>query len=176
MPPIWAQTLAWPVGESHCADMVWIPGFGRYSAKRGNRVGDAAPDFVLPDQDGRDVKLSEQWAEQPVVLVFYPRANSPICTRQMCSLRDNWGELTAKAKVFGLSYDDPAQLMKFKQAQNLPFDLLSDPDKRVAKLYGVSGMLAAARVTFVIGTDGRIKAVIDSILADEHHKQVLAAL
>ena len=156
--------------------MVWIPGFGKYSAKQGNRVGDAAPDFTLPDQDGREVKLSEQWPDQPVVLVFYPRANSPICTRQMCSLRDNWGELMAKAKVFGLSYDDPAQLKKFKQAQNLPFDLLSDPNKHVAKLYGVSGMLAAARVTFVIANDGRIKAVIDSILADEHHKQVLAAL
>ncbi|MCA8918977.1 MAG: peroxiredoxin [Planctomycetes bacterium] len=156
--------------------MVWIPGFGKYTPKQGNRVGDDAPDFTLKDHDGNEVKLSGQVGDKPVVLVFYPRAGSPICTKQMCSLRDGWTELMAKAKVFGVSYDGVEQVRKFKEQQKLPFTLLSDPNKKVAKLYGVDGTFAAARVTFVIGTDGKIKAAIDSINANEHAKQVLKAL
>ena len=156
--------------------MVWIPGFGKYTPKQGNRVGDTAPDFTLKDHDGNEVKLSGQVGDKPVVLVFYPRAGSPICTKQMCSLRDGWTELMAKAKVFGVSYDSVEQVRKFKEQQKLPFTLLSDPNKKVAKLYGVDGTFAAARVTFVIGTDGKIKAAIDSINANEHAKQVLKAL
>ena len=156
--------------------MIWIPGFGKYTARQGNRVGDAAPDFTLKDQDGSDVTLSEQVGDTPVVLVFYPRASSPVCTKQMCSLRNDWGKLSDKAKVFGLSYDPPADLKKFKQDDNLPFTLLSDPNKEVAKKYGVAGTFAAARVTFVIGTDGKIKAVIDDIQASDHAAQVLKAL
>lgn len=156
--------------------MVWIPGFGKYTPKQGNRVGDAAPDFTLKDHEGKDVTLSEQVGEKPVALVFYPRAGSPICTKQMCSLRDGWSELMAKAKVFGVSYDSVEQVRKFKEQQKLPFTLLSDPTKKVAKLYGVDGTFAAARVTFVIGTDGKVKAAIDSINANEHAKQVLNAL
>ncbi|MEZ5992924.1 MAG: peroxiredoxin [Planctomycetota bacterium] len=156
--------------------MVWIPGFGKYTPKQGNRVGDGAPDFTLKDHDGNEVKLSGQVGDKPVVLVFYPRAGSPICTKQMCSLRDGWTELMAKAKVFGVSYDSVEQVRKFKEQQKLPFTLLSDPNKEVAKLYGVDGTFAAARVTFVIGTDGKIKAAIDSINANEHAGEVLAAL
>lgn len=156
--------------------MVWIPGFGKYTAKQGNRVGDDAPDFTLKDQDGNDVTLSEQVGDKPVVLVFYPRASSPVCTKQMCSLRNDWDKLSGKAKVFGLSYDPPADLKKFKQEDNLPFTLLSDPDKEAAKRYGVAGTFAAARVTFVIGTDGKIKSVIEDIKASDHAEQVLKAL
>ena len=156
--------------------MVWIPGFGKYTAKQGNRVGDTAPDFTLKDQDGIDVTLSEQVGELPVLLVFYPRASSPVCTKQMCSLRNDWSKLSGKAKVFGLSYDPPAGLKKFKQDDNLPFTLLSDPDKVVANKYGVAGTFAAARVTFVIGTDGKITAVIEDIKASGHAEQVIAAL
>jgi thioredoxin-dependent peroxiredoxin len=153
--------------------MVWIPGFGKYTEKQGNRVGDAAPDFTLKDQDGNDVTLRQELGELPVVLVFYPRASSPVCTKQMCSLRNDWGRLSDKAKVFGLSYDPPADLKKFKQADKLPFTLLSDPNKEAAKKYGVSGTFAAARVTFVIGKDGKIKAVIEDIKAGDHAEQVL---
>lgn len=156
--------------------MVWIPGFGKYTAKQGNRVGDSAPDFTLKDQDGNDVTLGGQVGELPVVLVFYPRASSPVCTKQMCSLRNDWGKLSDKARVFGLSYDPPVHLKKFKEDDKLPFTLLSDPAKEVATKYGVAGTFAAARVTFVIGTDGKIKAVIDDIKAGDHAKQVLAAV
>jgi thioredoxin-dependent peroxiredoxin len=156
--------------------MVWIPGFGRYSPRDGNRVGDLAPDFTLKDQDARDVHLADELGEKPVVLVFYPRASSPICTKQMCSLRNEWSDLMGKVKIFGLSYDPPADLKKFIERDKLPFTLLSDPNKEAAKKYGVAGTFAAARVTFVIGTDRRIKAVIDSINATGHAEQVLQAL
>ena len=156
--------------------MVWIPGFGRDVARQGNRVGDAATDFTLPDQDGNPVTLSEQVGEKPVVLVFYPIAGSPVCTKQMCSLRDGWGELMSKANVFGLSYDGVEAVKKFKTDEKLPFTLLSDSGKQAAKAYGVVGMFAVARVTFVVGTDGKIKSVISSIKASNHAQQILEAL
>ena len=156
--------------------MVWIPGFGRYSPRDGNRVGDPAPDFTLKDQDGRDVHLADELGGKPVVLVFYPIAGSPVCTKQMCSLRDGWGELMSRAKVFGLSYDGVESLKKFKQDHKLPFTLLSDSDKKAARAFGVAGTFAAARVTVIIGTDGKIKEVIDSIKAGDHAKQILEAL
>lgn len=155
---------------------MWIPGFGRYTAKPGNRVGDDAPGFTLLDQDGVQVNLKDQLGDKPIVLVFYPRASSPICTRQMCSLRDNWSDLVQKAKVFGISYDPPAALKNFQQNDKLPFTLLSDPDKKVATAYGVAGTFAAARVSFVIAPDGKIKAVITDIKAGDHDQQVLKAL
>lgn len=156
--------------------MVWIPGFGRYSPRMGNRVGDPAPDFTLIDQDGGSVHLAEELGNRPVVLVFYPMAGSPVCTREMCSLRDGWPELMSKAKVFGISYDSVQNLQRFKEQEHLPFPLLSDPDKVAAKLYGVDGTFAAARVTFVIGVDGNIAAVIASVKAADHAQQVLKAL
>ena len=140
------------------------------------RLGETAPDFTLKDQDGKEVTMTEQLGEKPLVLVFYPRAGSPICTRQLCSLRDGWAELMQRAKVLGLSYDSVDKIRRFKQEDNLPFTLLSDSAHKVAKLYGVAGLFAAARVTFVIGTDGKIGAVIDSILAAEHARQILDAL
>jgi peroxiredoxin Q/BCP len=156
--------------------MVWIPGFGKYTPQQGNRVGDPAPDFTLKDQDGREIHLADELGELPVALIFYPRASSPVCTKQMCSMRNDWAELEGKVMVFGLSYDPPADLAKFKRDDKLPFTLLSDPDKTAAKAYGVAGAFAAARVTFVIGSDKRIKAVITDIKAGSHAAQVLGAL
>jgi peroxiredoxin Q/BCP len=155
---------------------MWIPGLGRYKPQQGNRVGDDAPDFTLLNQDGREVHLRDELGDKPIALVFYPRASSMVCTKQMCSLRNGWAELGKKATVFGVSYDDPAALKKFKQDDNLPFDLLSDPDKQVAKQYGVAGTFVAARVSFVIGTDGKIKNVIDDITAGSHDDQLLTAV
>jgi peroxiredoxin Q/BCP len=155
---------------------MWIPGLGRYKPKQGNRVGDDAPDFTLLNQDGEPVHLRDELGDKPIALVFYPRASSMVCTKQMCSLRNGWAELGKKAKVFGISYDDPAALKKFKEEDNLPFPLLSDPDKQVAKEYGVAGVLSAARVSFVIGTDGKIKKVINDITAGSHDGQLAEAV
>lgn len=155
---------------------MWIPGLGRYKPAPGNRVGDPAPDFTLPDHDGQSVHLADHLGAKPVVLVFYPRANSMVCTRQMCSLRDGWAALAQAATVFGLSYDQTAALRRFRQDDHLPFSLLSDAERRVAKAYGVAGLFLAARVTFIIGVDGRIRAVLSHISASDHAKQVLEAL
>jgi len=155
---------------------MWIPGFGKYTPQPGNRVGDEVADFTLKNQDGLAVSLHDELAKKPAVLVFYPRASSPICTRQMCSLRDGWRDLMAKAGVFGISYDPVADLKKFAQADKLPITLLSDPHKVAARALGVNGLFAAARVTFVIGTDKRIKAVITKIDASDHAQQILALL
>jgi thioredoxin-dependent peroxiredoxin len=94
----------------------------------------------------------------------------------MCSLRDRWEELGERARVLGISYDAPSALAKFRQGHNLPFPLLSDEDKAVAKAYGVAGMLAAARVSFVIGSDGVITAVIPEANTGGHAEEVLEAL
>jgi len=155
---------------------MWIPGLGRYKPAAGNRVGDAAPDFTLPDQDGKPVHLAEQLRAGPVALVFYPRAGTPVCTRQMCSLREGWTELMQRAHVFGISYDGMPALKLFQQAENLPFSLLSDEDRIVSRAYGVAGWFVAARVTFVIGAGGLIRAVIEHIKAGDHAAQVMAAL
>lgn len=155
---------------------MWIPGFGKYTAKEGSRIGDVAFDFTLKDTDGTAVRLSEQVGEKPVVLVFYPKAASPICTKQLCSLKERWDELMEKARVFAISYDSPDVLKRWKEQDNLPMPLLSDSTHEVAKKYGVAGAFANARVSFVIGTDGKIKAVIDSVSAGNHAKQVMDAL
>jgi thioredoxin-dependent peroxiredoxin len=94
----------------------------------------------------------------------------------MCSLRDRWPEIQEKAKVYGISYDGQSALAKFRESQHLPFSLLSDADKAVAKAYGVSGMVAAARVSFVLTKDGVIHKVIEDVNMGEHDKQVLDAL
>jgi thioredoxin-dependent peroxiredoxin len=94
----------------------------------------------------------------------------------MCSLRDRWEELGERARVFGISYDAPAALAKFRQGQDLPFPLLSDEDKAVARAYGVAGMLAAARVSFVVDGEGMIRAVIPDAKTGGHAEEVLAAL
>ncbi|MBE7490546.1 MAG: peroxiredoxin [Planctomycetes bacterium] len=155
---------------------MWIPGFGRYTPREGNRVGDKAPDFTLTDHTGSAVRLHDQIGDLPVVLVFYPRASSPICTRQMCSLRDGWAELGRRARVFGLSYDGVEALRRFHDQDRLSITLLADPDRIAARAYGVNGLFAAARVTFVIGTDGRIAAVITDIDAGNHAGQILKTL
>lgn len=155
---------------------MWIPGFGKYTPREGNRVGDTAPDFEAPDADGRVVRLRDLPPDKPVVLVFYPRAGTPTCTKQMCALRDGWSELAPVATLVGVSYDPPEALKRFREQQSLPLTLISDADKRIARAYGVAGTFAAARVTFVIGTDRRIKAVLTDIDAPGHADQIRRAL
>lgn len=155
---------------------MWIPGLGRYKPAPGNRVGDHAPEFTLPDQDGNAVSLRSELGARPVALVFYPRANSMVCTRQMCSLRDGWSSLAQRATVLGVSYDGPEALQRFRREDHLPFRLLSDSDRAVSRAYGVAGMFGAARVTFVIGVDGKIAAVVNHVKAGDHAAQVLRAL
>jgi thioredoxin-dependent peroxiredoxin len=144
------------------------------------RTGDVAPDFDLPTQDGSRLTLSEALERGPVVLFFYPRAMTPGCTKESCHFRDLAGEFAdAGAQRIGISVDDVDRQQKFADKHGFDFPLLSDPDRAVAKAYGVKrpGPLMNARATFVIGEDGRIVEVIKSeVNMDAHADKALAAL
>lgn len=122
-------------------------------------IGAHAPDFTLKDGEGRDWRLSEQRGKV-VVLLFYPGDETPVCTKQLCSVRDNWEEYQRTgAEVVGVSTDSVESHRKFAERYSLPLRLLSDPDRRVASLYGAKSWLPgrAARAVVVIDADGRVR-------------------
>lgn len=131
------------------------------------KPGDPAPDFALTADDGRTVRLSD-FRGRKVILYFYPKADTPGCTRQACAVRDVYSVVEEKgAVVIGISPDLPERLVKFRQKHNLPFILLSDPDHRVARAYGAWGskkMLGKTdegiiRSHFAIDEEGRLMEV-----------------
>jgi peroxiredoxin Q/BCP len=144
------------------------------------RPGDAVPDFELPAQDGRRVRLSEEYARGPVVLFFYPRAMTPLCTKESCHFRDLEAEFAAVgATRLGISADRVDRQRQFSEKHGLDFPLLSDPDRVVAGRYGVKrpGLLFNRRTTFVIGSGGRLLAEIRSeIDVARHADEALAVL
>ncbi len=120
-------------------------------------VGDKAPDFALPSQDGQTVQLSALLSEGPVVLYFYPADFTPVCTAQACMVRDRHDRLAASGyRVVAVSPQSVASHAKFAQRHELPFKLLADPDKIAIRAYGVAGPfgLLTRRATFLIGADG----------------------
>lgn len=122
-------------------------------------LGAAAPDFTLPDGEGGSWTLSDQRGKV-VVLLFYPGDETPICTRQMCSVRDRWEDYVATgAEVVGISTDSVASHQKFADHHQLPLRLLSDVDQKVANLYGARSLVPGkvARSVFVIDGNGIIK-------------------
>ncbi len=123
------------------------------------RAGGRAPDFTLKDGEGRDWRLSEHRG-RVVVLLFYPGDETPVCTKQMCSVRDNWEEYQQTgAEVVGVSTDSVESHKKFAEHHSLPLRLLSDPDRRVAEMYGAKSWLPgrAARAVVVIDEEGRVR-------------------
>ncbi len=136
------------------------------------RTGDIAPDFTAPDQHGKPVRLSQLLEDGPVVLFFYPKAFTPGCTAESCYFRDLAAEFGAVgAHRIGISADSVEQQAKFAEAHELGFPLLSDPDRKVAKLFGVKrpGPLFNRRMTFVIDTDRTILLATASELSMEKH-------
>ena len=128
--------------------------------------GERAPDFTLPDQDGQPVTLSQLLAEGPLVLYFYPADFTPGCTKEACTIRDMHDEIaSAGMRVVGIAPQDAASHARFREKHALPFTLLSDPDKRAIRAYGVDGPLGVGvrRATFLIGADGKI---LDAVRAD----------
>jgi peroxiredoxin Q/BCP len=122
-------------------------------------VGDAAPDFSLPDGAGRVWRLAEQRGKV-VVLLFYPGDETPVCTRQMCSVRDNWTEYAATgAEVVGISTDSVESHQQFAAHHELPLRLLADTEGRVRDLYGARSLLPGrtARSVFVIDAQGVVR-------------------
>jgi peroxiredoxin Q/BCP len=123
-------------------------------------VGETAPDFELKDGEGQKWRLSEQRG-RVVVLLFYPGDETPVCTRQMCSVRDNWEQYRATgAEVVGISTDTEESHKRFAEKRELPLRLLSDPKGEVSKLYGASSWLPgrAARAVVVIDAKGVVRS------------------
>ena len=144
------------------------------------KPGDRAPDFSLPDASGRMVGLADFRGKKPVVLYFYPKDDTPGCTKEACSFRDQYEDFTtAGAEVMGVSSDSGESHRKFAEKYRLPFTLLSDRDGQVRKRYGVPATLGLlpGRVTFVIDKDGVVRHVFNSQLqATRHVEESLEAL
>ena len=122
-------------------------------------IGAQAPDFTLKDGEGKDWRLSDRRG-RVVVLLFYPSDGTPVCTKQMCSVRDNWEQYQETgAEVVGISTDSVESHKKFAERHSLPLRLLSDPGGRVAGLFGAKSWLPgrAARTVVVIDADGRVR-------------------
>jgi peroxiredoxin Q/BCP len=146
--------------------------------------GDIAPDFELPDQDGRAVKLSD-FKGQPVVVYFYPKADTPGCTVQACGVRDRQSDYAGvNATVLGVSPDPVKKVKKFHEKQSLNFALLADEGHALADTYGVwaeksmygKTYFGNERTTFVIDAEGRVADVLRKVKPAEHDELVLAAL
>jgi len=133
------------------------------------KVGDEAPDFTLPDQDGKPLTLSSLRGKV-VVLYFYPKDFTSGCTKEACHFRDAYEDFTdTGAEVIGVSADSQESHRRFRDAYLLPFSLLSDEKEEVKKLYGVSGHLLPARVTFVIDRAGVVRNVFSSKIDMKAH-------
>ena len=142
-------------------------------------VGQEAPDFTLRNEDNQPVKLSEQRGK-PVVLVFYPLDFSPLCTSEMCAIRDDYSSFQAKgAQVFGISRDSTWTHKAFKEKEGLKYSVLADMNGAVAKLYGAwnDAIGVAERVTVVVDKDGKVEHVEHNGVAQgRDQKQALAAI
>jgi peroxiredoxin Q/BCP len=148
------------------------------------QTGDDAPDFELPDHDGNPVRLSDLRGN-PVVLYFYPRADTPGCTTQACGVRDRRADYEAAgATVLGVSPDPVSRVKRFHDKRDLNFTLLADEDHAVSERYGVWGeksmygkkYMGASRTTFIIDRDGTVAHVIPKASPKTHDDVVLKAL
>jgi len=149
------------------------------------KVGDTAPDFRLPSTEGREIALKEFRGKKNVVLYFYPKDDTPGCTKEACSFRDERPKFDKKdAVILGVSFDDLESHKKFAGKYKLPFPLLSDADKKIAEAYGVykeksmygRTYMGIERSTFVIDKDGKIAQVYRKVRVDGHSDEVLGAL
>ena len=143
-------------------------------------IGDKAPDFAIPDQDGIVHKLHD-YAGRKLVIFFYPKDDTPGCTAQACNLRDNYYDLRQKGyEVIGVSVDSEKSHQKFIQKYELPFTLLSDANQEMVEAYGVwqeksmygRKYMGTMRYTFVINEKGIIKDIITKVDTKEHAAQI----
>jgi len=146
--------------------------------------GDTAPDFEVTTDEGKPLKLSDLRGKN-VILYFYPRADTPGCTKEACSFRDSFPRFsTQDAVVLGVSTDDVKAQSKFKHKYQLPFILLADTGKDIHEKYGTwveksmygKKYMGTARTTFIIGPDGKIRKVFENVKPEGHAEKVLAAL
>jgi thioredoxin-dependent peroxiredoxin len=146
--------------------------------------GKPAPDFELTSDAGEQVKLSD-FRGRPVVLYFYPKDDTPGCTAQACGIRDQYSRFQERgAVVLGVSPDDEASHVKFRDKYELPFTLLADPKHEASEAYGVWGernyagrtYMGITRSTFVIDSEGNVSKAMRGVKPDTHAEKVLAAL
>ncbi|MDG1066401.1 MAG: thioredoxin-dependent thiol peroxidase [Luminiphilus sp.] len=149
------------------------------------KVGNLAPTFALLDQEGAKIKLQDFRDKKNVVVYFYPKAMTPGCTVQAAGLRDIAAELAKRnTVVLGISPDPSKRLAKFAERDDLNFRLLADEEHAIADKYGAWGPKkfmgrefdGILRTTFIVGRDGRLKAVLDKFKTKSHHEDLLAAL
>lgn len=148
------------------------------------KTGDKAPQFTLPDSEGNNVSLSD-FAGRKVVLYFYPKDNTPGCTRQACAFADNYSEFERRnIAVIGISRDSTASHKNFARKYNLPFILLSDTGLEVIKAYGVwqekklygKVSMGVVRTTFIIDENGTITRIMPKVKPDTNAAEILADL
>lgn len=147
-------------------------------------VGSKAPAFKLADQDGKMHSLAD-YKDQWVLLYFYPKDDTPGCTVEACSIRDNWtGFRKLKLKVLGVSVDSVKSHKKFAEKYDLPFTLLADEEKKLVNAYGVWQMkkfmgreyMGILRQSFLIGPDGKIKKIYEKVTPKDHAEEVMGDL
>jgi len=143
-------------------------------------IGDIAPNFTVNDTNGKPISLSD-YAGKPIVIYFYPKDDTPGCTKEACSFRDNYDQYLSKGiAVLGVSMDGEDSHYAFTEKFNLPFPLLSDVNGAVTQAYDVqgekNGMRYATRVTYVIGADGKISQVYTSVNTETHATDILSAI
>jgi peroxiredoxin Q/BCP len=142
----------------------------------------SAPKFDLPSSTGKNISLEQFKGKQTVVLYFYPRADTPGCTKEACGFRDALADYDkAKVAVLGISPDPEKDVTKFKDKFHLNFPLLADADHAITEKYGAwqeksmygKKYMGAARITFVIGTDGKVRHVFEKVKPEGHDQEVL---
>jgi peroxiredoxin Q/BCP len=147
-------------------------------------VNDKSPDFSTTDENGKEVALKD-FRGKTVVLYFYPKADTPGCTKEACEFRDTYSAIKRTGAVLlGISKDTAASQKKFQEKFSLPFPLLADAEKKIANLFGVvkeknmygKKVMGIARTTFVIGPDGKIKHIFKNVKPEGHAEEVLAYL
>ena len=145
------------------------------------KVGDKAPVFQAKDEDGNEISLKD-YSGKKIVLYFYPKDDTPTCTKQACNLRDNYKKLNKEGyEILGVSTDHEKSHKKFIKKYNLPFKLIADPDRIINELYGVwqekttfgKTYMGTVRTTFIINEKGIITEIISKVVSAEHAEQIL---
>ncbi len=135
-------------------------------------VGDIAPEFSLVDQDDKTHSLKDYHGKR-VLLYFYPKDDTPGCTREACNFRDNIERLQKKVVVFGVSGDLATSHQRFAKKYSLNFPLLADPEKKTIASYGADGIVLTKRTSFLISPDGKIEKIYPKVNPDAHVEEVL---
>ena len=144
------------------------------------KIGDKIPNFIAKDSNGNDFDSQTLVGIKPLVIYFYPKDNTPGCTAQACGFRDQYEDFKdLGADVIGISSDSIASHQEFTKHYKLPFILLSDPDQKIRKLFGVHSRifgLLPGRVTYIIDKNGVVQMIFDSMLATKHIAKALETI